>query len=161
MPESVEISLDGLHPPIAPTPIEFHILTWGWVILGGVLLLTVLRMAWRRYRYWKKNEYRYMAIMMLKSIITDELSENNALERISGLLKSVALYAYSRDQVAGLYGRKWIEFLSTTCRKTDFLSEPGSLLSGSQYQKIRGKLPKDTWEKLIRLAEKWIGGHHV
>jgi hypothetical protein len=159
--------LTGLHPVIPPDPIPFEPVTLGWFILTGlVVILMIILIIWR-YMAWMKRKYRRQARRVLLTDIKPRLlsahERSTGLMNLSVLLKSVAMQSHSRELVAGLSGKAWTNYLSRTCSRTDFNTEPGNLLADSQYQPTErlSDMERDQIMQLVRMVNKWIGGHRV
>ena len=156
-----------LHPAIVPERVPFEMLTIGWYLVFGIIILLFIVFVLFQFRRWMKKKYRREANKILASYIKPlVLSPNErqkGLSQLSILLKQVALKSYSWEKVAGLYGESWIEFLSSTCRSTDFTKLHSVNLIDSQYQPNEklAHIETSELEKLIQYTHKWIGGHRV
>ena len=76
----------------------------------------------------------------------------------NGLLKAVALRAFSREDIASLSGEPWLEFLNTTGG-----GKPGTLefpLGFANAAYLAGE-PDLDGESLLRAAHAWIKNHRV
>jgi hypothetical protein len=127
-----------------------------WAIAGVVVLLM------RR----RRNEYRRAGLRELPEI-AKRLSGSDtrvvALRELAVLLKRVALAAWPREQVASLSGERWLAFLDSTCRGTDFTSGAGRLLESSSGASD-AEVDPVAWadiDRLVRSARRWIGHHRV
>jgi hypothetical protein len=162
-----DYDISKLHPVIPPEPVVFEPLTIGWYILGGLVLLILVFLAFFRFRAWQKRKYRRDAIRMLKREVTKKIfSEDKRVEGIlnlSEIIKSVAMQSYSGKPIAEKTGIEWTQFLTETCRKTDFNIKPGIYLSEVQYRKedYLNSIDQSQLLGLISLSIKWIGGHRV
>ena len=158
---------NDLHPAIMPDRVPFEMLTPGWYILFGILILLAFIMVVVQVRYWWKRKYRRDANKILtsdiKPLLLSPAQRRMGLSKLSVLLKRVAIQSYSREKVAELYGVSWIKFLSSTCRGVDFTNLQTVNLIDSQYQSNEKLESIETREldQLIRYAKKWIGGHRV
>lgn len=99
-------SLENLHGIVEPAPVS---LWWplapGWWAVLALLALATAIGIWRFVRARRLNAYRRQGLAELDITPPQELP---------ALLKRVALSAYPRDEVAGLTGDRWIEFLNRT-----------------------------------------------
>jgi hypothetical protein len=156
-----------LNPAIAPDRVPFEILTFGWYLVFGVVILLLILFVVFQFRSWLKKKYRREANKILasdiKPLVLSPNDRQKGLSQLSGLLKQVAIKSYSREKVAELYGKPWIEFLNRTCRSVDFKKLQSVNLIDSQYQPNEKlvKIESSELEKLIRYSQKWIGGHRV
>jgi len=81
----------------------------GSAIAAGLLRLTrLVKRGWQ-------NRYRREALRQLAI-----LSESQQLAALPHFLKVTALQAYSREQVAGLSGQEWLDFLDAHCEDVSF-----------------------------------------
>jgi len=156
-----------LHPAIAPDRVPFEMLTIGWYLLMGIIILIFIIFVVFQFRRWLKKKYRREANKILtsdiKPLVLSPNDRQKGLSRLSALLKQVAIKSYSREKVAGLYGEPWIEFLNSSCHSVDFKKLHSVNLVDSQYQpnKKLAQIESSELEKLIRYSQKWIGGHRV
>lgn len=107
--------LSALHPLREPVLVGWWPPAPGWWVLLGMLLLLLLGMAlflWRRYR---RNAYRRQALRQLQAIQAQYRQDGDSsrcIAAVNALLKSVALVAYPRRDVAASSGREWLAFLN-------------------------------------------------
>jgi hypothetical protein len=136
-----QYSLDKLRDIVVPEPPPLWPLAPGMWVLLGLIVLTLLLIAWRWRAARKRNAYRKAGLVLL----------NNArsTQDISVLMKRVALAAFPRETVASLYGDEWTAFLNKTCPRGDF-----SALSTTDPDGA----PDST---AISLAATWIRHHRV
>jgi hypothetical protein len=156
-----------LHPAIAPEPVSFEILTIGWYLLFGIIILVLILVVVFQFRGWLKKKYRRDANKIIASDIKPLILSINdrqaGLSRLSALLKQVAITSYSCEEVADLYGDSWIGFLNKTYRGVDFTQLKSVNLIDSQYQPNEklAQIENSELEKLILYSQKWIGDHRV
>ncbi|MGE8150143.1 DUF4381 domain-containing protein [Pseudomonas vancouverensis] len=83
-------SIDQLKEIPLPAPVSYAPQTWGWWVLLGLLVMTVLIVAARRYWQWRRDRYRREALLRLAQLQkrSDDL---NALRELPQLLKRTAL----------------------------------------------------------------------
>ena len=145
-----EMMLLQLAPLREPTAISWWPLAPGWWValaLSGALLAGLV--LWIRKRSLK-TAYRRIALAAL-----DELRSREARQdELNWLLKAAALRAYPHEQVAGLHGIAWQQFLASTCPKVapDTFAELDTL-----YQRE----PSPVSSQLLDAAEHWIRQHEV
>jgi len=134
-------SLNNLRDIIIPDPPLFWPPAPGvWVALG-MILATLLLLAWRLHAVRKRNAYRKAGLLLLRSAETGR--------DVAVVLKRVALAVFPREQVASLYGEDWVEFLHQSCPQNYF-----SAMLASEA----GDAPN---KELIKLASIWIRYHRV
>ena len=146
-PEMMLLQLAPLREPVA---ISWWPLAPGWWIL---LALSVALLAgvflWLRERR-RKTAYRRIALAALEELRSREAGKNE----LNWLLKAAALKAYPREQIAGLHGTAWQQFLASSCPKvaSDAFTELDTL-----YQREPSPVSSD----LLDAAEHWIRQHEV
>lgn len=105
-------SLNNLHDIFTPAPPSLWPPGTGGLILLGMILISLVYAGFYFYTRWKKNNYRRAGLQLLSNAAT--------VHDVSILLKRVALAGYPREEVASLYGKKWLSFLNKTCSRADF-----------------------------------------
>lgn len=98
-------ALDRLHDFYRPPPPSGMPQTTGWYVVFALLFVLAVWLAWRLFARWRHNRYRREALREL---------EHATLSVIPTLLKRTALAAWPREEVAGLSGEPWLEFLEQT-----------------------------------------------
>jgi len=131
--------LAGLADIVTPPPVSWLPQTWGWAVLGAVLLVLLAWMLWRWRKRREANRYRREAL--------SELSEIPVAE-IPALLKRTALAAWPRDKVAALSGEQWVAFLQVSGPLAD-------LLNDAEYRSTSVSSEEAKTE-----AKHWIENHH-
>ncbi|HBH47368.1 MAG TPA: hypothetical protein DDX98_01930 [Bacteroidales bacterium] len=156
-----------LNPYQEPGRVLMERLTIGWVIAYGLILLMLfvilfffLRRQWRR-RYRLKASR--ILVRNIKPQVLSADTRVTGLQNLTILLRSVAAQSYSLAEVAGLYGKSWIQFLEEKCTTAHFSSKPDTNLLELHYlpaerlKQIDSALLND----LITNTNKWIRKHHV
>ena len=145
-----EMMLSQLAPLREPVAISWWPLAPGWWV---ALALTVALLAglgrWLRKRR-SKTAYRRVALAAL-----DELRAREARQdELNWLLRAAGVKAYPHEQVAGLHGTQWQQFLASSCPEvaSDAFDELDSL-----YQRE----PSPVSSHLFDAAENWIRRHEV
>ncbi|MEZ5501367.1 MAG: DUF4381 domain-containing protein [Halioglobus sp.] len=150
--------LANLHPLRQPEVISWWPPAPGWWVLLGavVLLVAVLGYYFRKRR--KRNAYRRLALLQLQSLHTQYLATQDLglyIGQINTLLKSVALRAYPRSEVAATHGEAWRSFLNSSLPAE--LQLPVTF-DDAAYQK---SCPRIDAEQVHRAALLWIKRHRV
>ncbi len=140
--------LDMLAPAPEPIPISMVPQTWGWIVLAAVFLIGVGSIIYLLARYRSANAYRRLALMELKRAGNDPA-------RAANILRRAALAAFPRNEVAGLHGQEWLNFIQHSAEKIQFPDEAGQSLLQAPYRE--GK--EDP--KVAKLARDWITLHKV
>jgi hypothetical protein len=87
----------------------------GWWLLLVIVLATLGMVAFYLLRRYRRNAYRRVALARLQSlhaVYDAQPNANDYLTQLNMLLKSVALRAYPREQVAATHGSHWRAFLN-------------------------------------------------
>ena len=150
--------LAALHPLRDPLPVGWWPPAPGWWILLGLLALSFAILGWILLRRRRARAYRRQALTQLESLRTryQRTQDANAyLAATNALLKSAALIAYPRRDVAASSGSRWLEFLNHGLAPADQF--PEEFVSGA-YRK--SSLAIDV-EQLHSTASKWIKRHEA
>ena len=145
-----ETTLPDLIAQLAPPPIPEPVSLWPQTPLAksllAMLLLLALYLAWRVYRHYRANAYRRAALKALQNAGDDPAT-------IADLLRRTALAIYPRQQVAGLTGKDWLDFLNRQYRGSAFRGALGETLLRGAYRDCAPDVA------LTRAAREWIGHH--
>ena len=136
-----QYSLNNLRDISIPDPPLFWPPAPGVWVAFGMVLATLLFIAWRLHAVRKRNAYRKAGLLLLRSAET--------ARDVAVVLKRVAFAVFPREKVAPLYGQDWVEFLHESCPQNNFSM---MLASGA------GDAPN---KELVKLASIWIRHHHV
>jgi len=103
-----QASLDNLNDIIVPDAVGFFPLAPGWIIVAVLALTLLFHMAFKRYQYYKRTQYKREALQELHC-----LASQNAEATVSllALAKRVGIAAYGREKVAKLDGDLWWDFM--------------------------------------------------
>jgi hypothetical protein len=142
-------SLENLHDIVAPIPVPWWPPAPGWLFLGGLFLLVLLIVLTRAVLRYRRNTYRRAALTELQRVA----AETEPLPLISGLLKRTALATYPREDVAGLTGEAWVEWLAETGKMT----LPAPVVTALGQNLYDGG--KTDSKALIDFTTRWIQRH--
>lgn len=142
-----------LTPIQEPAPIPFSFETIGWKILLIFILLLLIFSTFKWIQHYKKNAYRRIAI---KHLLTIKNESDTSINESAILLKSIAITAYGRKEVAALYGNEWLQFLESTGKNTLFTKYADSLLA---IQNSNQNIDVTTQKEILSLTKKWIQTH--
>ena len=128
---------------------------WYFVIFFLIILCVISVIFWKRsYVFWRQKQ---IALGMLKKYQLNYQNDNNsqlATASVNELLKKLAMVFFSRDKIASLKGRAWLEFLSQ--KNLNFLSLEKEFLE-YPYQP-----PKNVDLQLFfNLAKAWINNQKI
>lgn len=144
-----------LHDIYVPDPVGWWPLAPGWwIVLGLVIAGLVFAITYFLLRH-RRNAYRRQAIAMVLSL--QPQCDSQYSEAISSLLKRTALTAYPNhhEQIAGLYGASWVDWLNGATTKPCFDRTLHIALSEGIY---RPGIEFDP-QALQRCAVEWIAEH--
>lgn len=150
--------LANLHPLRQPEAIGWWPLAPGWwllLVLGLACLMVLAYWLWRRRR---SSAYRRVALARLAALQDQYRRDQDPrqyLDQLNTLLKSVALHAYPRRDVAALSGRPWLEFLNSSF--TPIEPFPLELVTAG----YRATPPAIDIDQSYRVASQWIKRHRV
>lgn len=145
--------LAGLHPLRQPPPIDWWPPAPGWWLLLGLLVLLAIVAGWLVWRRRQRSAYRRQGLRQLAALRQRLQQDQDAqvfAASVNALLKSVALRAYPRREVAASSGRQWLAFL----RETGGSTLPEELAAGP----YRASTEINT-EELYQGAADWIRTH--
>lgn len=128
----------------------------GWWILGVLALVSLGFMGWWIWRWRRRNAYRRQALRQLRSIEQDYLEHNDltrCIPEVNALLKSAALYAFPRREIAAASGESWLEFLNRQLpREEAFPPEFGTAIYVAET-------PRLDMDQVLRSARCWVKRH--
>lgn len=150
--------LAQLHPLREPALIGWWPPAPGWWLLLALCLAALGASAWWWYRRYRRNAYRRLGLRQLAGLEREYRQHGNRLkaaQQVNALLKSVALRAYPRRDVAAISGEAWLAFLVSSAPAGPTF-EQASLTA--QYRADAGEADIDS---LLRAARHWIARHEV
>jgi hypothetical protein len=134
--------------------------TIGWKLALVILLGWLSHTLWRRWQRWRRNRYRRAALAELEHILSQNQGAQCQLAALATLLKSTALQAFPRIEVAALSGPEWIAWLNAHASRPLFSGPVTGLLTQSIYSGKTG-IDSDVVEQLGDMAATWIREHEV
>ena len=132
--DTTELPLRDLH---LPEPVSWWPLALGWwfvIAVAAVVLIWLLRRAFNK---WRSNAPRRFAVRELDSIENDYLQHRNTVlmaQKVSELLRRSMLAYAPRDEVAGLTGESWLQWLDQGLPVPYFHTEGGKSLLQLPYR---------------------------
>ncbi len=94
--------------------------TIGWYVLALALGIVLLQRLLRALRQWLRNRYRREALRRLDAIAAQSAL---SLSAINALLKTTAMVAASREEVASLTGKAWLSWLAERVASSSDMSK--------------------------------------
>lgn len=135
----------------------------GWQVLGALALAGCGILAYRAIVSWWHNHYRREALRRLS--VLQAHSDSQLLDVVAMLpfyMKTTALHAFPRTDVASLSGDNWLTFLYLHYSGPSFAYGPGQkLLSVAYLPRERWMLSEGECEALINMSRLWIARHTV
>lgn len=154
---TTDLPLKDVH---LPPPISMWPLAWGWYILIFVVVLSVIWLVVWMVRRKRRNRDLQAALQELREVHRVYLQNTNAhwaLAQISNVLRRLALMRYPRHFVAGLAGKRWLEFLDKTGQTQGFTQGPGQILQDAPF---RAQIENQDMEAVFKLVLRWIHRQH-
>lgn len=160
--DPTQIPIKDIHLPAAPP-------WWppapGWWLLAALVLLALLQ-AWRIYQR-SRHSPRRQRERMLRAIRSswEQLKRTHlqpahglterGVSELSEFLRRVALALHGREQVAGLSGEAWLQFLDENIDGSEFRQGAGRLLIDAPYRRA-ATIPAPQQQALIELCDRWV-----
>jgi len=130
-----EIPLRDLH---LPEMTGWWPMAPGWWVLVGLAACGLLYLAWQAFRKFQRNAARRRALSQLRYLKAEYSWTGDALSlgvRLSELLRRAMLAYAPRDEVAGLTGSNWLEWLDRGLPERIFSEGPGRNIESLPYRK--------------------------
>ncbi len=110
----------------------------GWWLLIGLALGGLGYLVWRAFKTFRRNAPRRTALSQLRILQAEYAGSGDAVSlgiRLSDLLRRAMLAYAARDEVAGLTGTSWLEWLDQGLPNKAFSDGPGRYLDSLPYKK--------------------------
>jgi hypothetical protein len=137
-----------------PDPISWWPLAPGWYLLFFLIIFLVSSIIYLTYtRYCHALAKKQALVLLARYHQAYKKERNGSLTsaHISELLRRVALVYFPREDVAGLKGDAWLQFLNRTGKGIDFNSVSDLLL----YAPFKKDTPLNL-DPLFNIAKLWI-----
>ena len=129
-----DLPLRDLH---LPADIGWWPLAPGWWLLLAIAGCGLCWMLFSAFKKWRANRPRRAALKQLEAISRDFASDNDLAsfsKQLSELLRRALLAYAPRDEVAGLTGEPWLEWLDRGLDAPLFASGPGRHINSLPYE---------------------------
>lgn len=123
-----ELQLRDIHLPDA---IGWWPLAPGWWLAALFVFLSLGLLIWLKRR---RKSAKSIALRELESIVLEKTDAKQKLQKASILLKRAFISVYREEDVAGLTGAAWLEFMDKQMGDKRFSQGPGRLLSETLYR---------------------------
>lgn len=129
----------------------------GWYVVIALIFATsiVIVYVWRR-RARQRFTARFAQVKLrdLQRLLQHNPDNINIAAEVSTLIRRTSLCYFPREEIAGLSGSEWLNFLNRTGNTTEFTQAIGRLLTDVPYQK-NGVAELDS---LFKLTNHWLSG---
>lgn len=145
-----QLPLRDLHLPEA---IGWWPLAPGWWFLIALAALTLGWLLWRAYLQWRGNRARRVALGALRTLVAEHKTNPDDLrlaKELSALTRRAMLAYAPRQDVAGLTGEAWLQWLDRGLPGRPFTEGQGRALESMPY---RDRLPDDGKAEITALIE--------
>lgn len=129
-----QIPLRDLH---VPDPVGWWPLAPGWWLLIALVLGALGYLLYRQFDSWRRNAARRIALAELARLrrAYEQGADVLALSKgLSELLRRSMLAYAPRDEVAGLTGERWLQWLDRGLAEPLFSNGPGRSIETLPYQ---------------------------
>lgn len=129
-----QIPLRDLHLPAA---INWWPLAPGWWVLIALATLGLLYLSYKAFLKWRWNAVRRLALRELARVQNEYRQGLDAVSlasELSELLRRTMLAYAPRDEVAGLTGKRWLQWLDQGLDEQPFSKGSGQVLESLPYR---------------------------
>jgi len=146
----------GLRELPLPETIPWLPQTPGWFVLTALALGFLAWLGLRGYRAWRAEDYRRHALARLAEMER----HRDELQALPGLLRSTALAAFPREEVAGIRGSDWIDWLNAA--GAEFAPEDARWLDQLAYQPdSREEVAPESVARLLSASRAFVRSHRA
>jgi hypothetical protein len=108
---------------------------WWLVAIAVPLICWLLLFIWKRYAVKMRPAREFRRRILELDIHSSEEQKLVAVQEISRLIRQFVICRYGREQVANLYGDRWLEFLNgTTKNEPEFTTGIGKILKDAPFR---------------------------
>jgi len=129
----------------------------GWYVVIALMFVIgiVITYIWRKYAQERFTaRFAQAKLRDLQKLLLNNPDNINIAAEVSTLIRRTALCYFPREEIAGLSGSEWLNFLNRTGNTTEFTQAIGRLLTDVPYQK-NGVAELDS---LFKLTNQWLAG---
>ncbi|MFC7338790.1 DUF4381 domain-containing protein [Haloferula chungangensis] len=139
--------LSNLHDIVLPPDVSWWPPAPGWIALLIIAIIVASYYAYRTFRSWRENAYRREAIR--------QLATADSSVQVAEILRRTALAVAPREEIAGLQGDAWTQWLSERSNL-----EPSDVVREALGRTIYHPSPSDSDLPALKdFAHTWISHH--
>ncbi len=138
-----------------PPAINAWPLAPGWIalyVIGLVMVGYIFYVCYQRAKQKITVKFATAKLKHLRELLSDNPNQVNVAAEVSTLIRRTALHYYHREEIAGLTGSAWLDFLNRSGNTMQFTLETGRLLIDAPYQKNSAT----DLAPLFDLAQAWL-----
>ena len=161
-----QASITQLEDVVVPAPVSWMPQTIGWQVVGVLLVIAALVAAWRAVRRYLRNRYRREALAEMHALEQrwqgGPSDAAKLLIALPPLLRRCALPAWPREEVAGLSGQRWVDFMQARAGSAQAgIRQLAPLLCELEYRDADAlaKLDAQQLRAVLDASRQWIVGH--
>lgn len=128
----------------------------GWWIAAVLLIALVAGLIFLLVKWIRRNRYRKLALQQLAKL--NQKNPGQYLQQLNQLLKQTALAAQPRQEIAGLSGQHWLQFLDSSGNTQHFCEGAGKILADGPYSPAVENI---NTSELTEIVQQWIKRHDV
>ena len=148
----------GLQELALPEAIPYWPQTIGWYFIALILLLVIFWLCLKVWKQWQRNTYRRAALRQLSLIE----SGTGKLSELPLLLRSTALQAFPRHEVASLRNIEWTHWLNKSANSDIFTDAQAGIIAVLPYACEHDlTINKSDVNSIINASRYWIRNHRA
>lgn len=147
--------LSQLHDIHAIDTVDWWPLAIGWWLLIALIMATLLCVyGFAIYKKRQAQRWQKQADAILQDV-ENEADPQKKAQALSELLRRLAIQKYGRESCAGLYGEKWLQWLSEHDPANFDWQAHGQLLLNALYAP-QTSLVENEFTPMLKATKKWI-----
>ena len=137
-----------------PPPISLWPPAPGWWVIFGLVMMGVIVFLWilRNRHRMPARRLAMKELRAIKQYYDTHQDDQWLVQRLSVMIRRYAIATFPRNEVAGLVGVSWLQFLDRSGRTNQFTDGVGCLLGSGPYQQQAAV----SVAELVPLVEHWI-----
>lgn len=124
----------------------------GWWLLVVITLLLIIFTVCLYRKLTRKTAVKTARALLLNIKQDQSLDDDQKLSQISTLLRRTAVSIFPREEVAGLTGKAWLDFLDMSSGGAGFTQGEGRVLLDAPYRKNK----QANIDALLSLCDDWL-----